>query len=457
MWRAAEAPRGDRPPPSIRGRVTHTLLVISWAWGVLIAAVVWQVVGHEVDELMDQGLRESAEVFHGVIGRLPVEAQRPGTVTEHTDYEEHLVWQLVDPLSGRVLVRSHRAPETAIIRAHTAETTTSSDGQWRVVTLAMRHTPDRFLLVAQNMGERHDARQEVVLYTMLSALLLGGLAVLALRARMRRELQPLADYSQAVQAFDPMSPATVPAGAGRAELLPIEHAVRELGERLAHRVRSERAFAAHAAHALRTPLAGMDVQLAMALREAPEALRPRLAHMRQASTRLTRVVQALLSMFRSGLGPQRQWVVLTDLLSSLPTSHLQVVCEGETTCHADPDLLAAVLMNLLDNAQRHGARQVVLRLSRGQGVTCLALCDDGEGCDVPTRDRLRSALAQQDQGPGGLNGLGLVLADLVVRAHDGRLELPEVTQGFVVRLCWPDAGQGSPSDTPISRAVTSSG
>jgi signal transduction histidine kinase len=452
-----ETGQGARLLPSIRGRVTHTLLVISWVWGVLIAAVVWQVVGHEVDELMDQGLRESAEVFHGVIGRLPIDAQRPGAVSEHTDYEEHLVWQLVDPRSGQVLVRSHRAPEIPIVRAHTAETTTSHDGQWRAVTLAMRHTPDRFLLVAQSMGERHDARQEVVLYTMLSALLLGGLAALALRVRMQQELQPLANFSRAVQAFDPMLPGTVPAGAGRAELLPMEDAVRDLGERLARRVRSERAFAAHAAHALRTPLAGMDVQLAMALKEAPEMLRPRLVHMRQASMRLTRVVQALLSMFRSGLGPQRQWVVLTDLLASLPTSGMQVVCEGEATCHADPDLLAAVLMNLLDNAQRHGARQVVLRLTRGHGLTRLEVCDDGAGCDNPTRERLRTALAQQDQDCAGLSGLGLALADLVVRAHGGRLALPDVTQGFVVSLCWPDGGQVSPSDTPISRAVTSNG
>ena len=77
-------------------------------------------------------------------------------------------------------------------------------------------------------------------------------------------------------------------------------AISALGERLARRVANERAFSAHAAHALRTPLAGIDTQLAVAQREAPASLQPRLARVREAAGRLTRVVSALLALFRSG-------------------------------------------------------------------------------------------------------------------------------------------------------------
>jgi len=45
-------------------------------------------------------------------------------------------------------------------------------------------------------------------------------------------------------------------------------------------VAAERAFNAHAAHALRTPLAGLDAQIAVALREAPEPLQGRLERIR---------------------------------------------------------------------------------------------------------------------------------------------------------------------------------
>ncbi|MFW9595339.1 MAG: hypothetical protein ACMV1D_07550, partial [Macromonas sp.] len=57
------------PPalPSIRHRVTRTLLWMSLCSCVLVGAVVWRVVGHEINELMDQGLRESAEIIHNVL------------------------------------------------------------------------------------------------------------------------------------------------------------------------------------------------------------------------------------------------------------------------------------------------------------------------------------------------------------------------------------------------------
>ncbi|MFO1266659.1 MAG: histidine kinase dimerization/phospho-acceptor domain-containing protein [Rubrivivax sp.] len=72
------------------------------------------------------------------------------------------------------------------------------------------------------------------------------------------------------------------------------------GARLAANAAAERAFSAHAAHALRTPLAGLEAQLAVAQREAPPALQGRLARMRGATTRLSHVVTALLALFRSG-------------------------------------------------------------------------------------------------------------------------------------------------------------
>ena len=58
-----------------------------------------------------------------------------------------------------------------------------------------------------------------------------------------------------------------------------------LAGRLARRVSQERAFAAHAAHTLRTPLAGIDAQRAAAVREAPAALQARPQRVRAAGGR----------------------------------------------------------------------------------------------------------------------------------------------------------------------------
>ena len=61
----------------------------------------------------------------------------------------------------------------------------------------------------------------------------------------------------------------------------------------------------------------------------------------------------------------------------LPTSKPSV--EPPASVDADPDLLAAALLNLLDNALRHGASRVVVSVPR-PGV--VRLHDDGPGRHV---------------------------------------------------------------------------
>jgi signal transduction histidine kinase len=256
------------PHPSIRRRVTRTLLVGSVLWGALITAAVWWVIGHEIDELMDYRLRESAEMFQHILAIAPDGGREQAIPQEHAEYEDYLVWQLVDRDTGAVLRRSHKAPAAALRTEAGAGFHNTADGRWRLVTLDFDQVPRNFLLVAQSEWERSEARAEATLYTLGSALLMGILANLLTNWRMHRELRPLIELSTAVQRYDPLRPATAPNSSSRAELEPIEQAVRDLGQRLARRIVSERAFTAHAAHALRTPLAGMDAQLAIALKEA---------------------------------------------------------------------------------------------------------------------------------------------------------------------------------------------
>jgi hypothetical protein len=47
-------------------------------------------------------------------------------------------------------------------------------------------------------------------------------------------------------------------------------------------------------------------------------------------------------------------------------------------------------------------------------------------------------------------GLGLMLADLVARAHGGTLALPPVEAGFAVEMSFAAAAPRTPSPTPPS-------
>jgi signal transduction histidine kinase len=254
----------------------------------------------------------------------------------------------------------------------------------------------------------------------------------------------------------------------REEFRPIRDAIDDLGARLAVRVRNERAFTAHAAHALRTPLAGMDAQLAVALRECAREQQPRLQRVREAAGRFARVVSALLTLFRSGAELHRQPIEVAALLARMPVEGLEVrVADAERAwrVHADPDLLAAALANLFDNALRHGARCVVVEGMAGVGDG-LRLSDDGPGIDDVHRQALQSALDREDYT--ALTGLGFILSDLVARAHGGRLWLGRAASGglcvemtFTFTSCasparnWPPHAAPAPRSAPASPPAAS--
>lgn len=430
--------------PSIRQRITRTLLGLSLVWGGLVAGVLWGVVGHEIDELMDQGLRESGEALHSVLAATwpQVRSVEPEPMQDPS-YEAHMVWQVVDTANGAVVLRSHLAPTTALLTPGHARPQASDDGRWRVLTIGKPLAPGVLFLIAQSEDERARARTEAVLFTLLGALVIGALSARLLDRRLRQELEPLTALSAAVQTHDPLQADQRLPAPQRAELAPMVQSIQGLGQRLAQRVASERAFTAHAAHALRTPLAGIDAQLAIALKQAPPELQARLVRTRAASNRLGLVMQALLAMFRSGREAQRQTVSLATLLTPWPAERLPVTTQGLETVDADPELLAAALMNLLDNATQHGATQATLQAdgSASMGYR-LRLQDNGSGCAPEQRAHLRQALQAHDHQPEtGLRGLGLILADLVMQAHGGTVQLPDVPAGFAVELCWPSAAQ----------------
>jgi len=458
--------------PSLRKRLSRFVLLLALTWVALATVVLALWVRQEVFELLDDGLVAASGALAVVL--LPrsseptpgaasptTRAMAPGQGSETAGArdaarksgdvgnvgdvgdigkrgdkrragETPFAWQLVDA-QGQVLQHSPQAPMRPLTE-RLSSGLSDGPGGWRV------HARDlgdgRWLLVGQAASERSEDSLEVALGTIGVALFVSLAGLAWLRWRLDRETQPLADLGQVLGRYDPMkADAALPPPALR-ELVPVHEAVQELGRRLAEHAAAERAFSAHAAHALRTPLAGLDAQLAVAQREAPTGeLQARLARMRGATARLSRVVGALLALFRSSGELRRAPVDVDALLARVPLEGLVVdLANPAARPRADSDLLAAALMNLLDNAVRHGAHRVRVSVHDDH----ITLADDGPGVSGERLEQLRQALAREDAGLGvpeqALTGLGLVLADRVARVHGGRLELLTVEQGFAVRV-----------------------
>ena len=422
----------SRAPPSIRTRLANALAAWSMVWGLAVGVAVWLAAANEVDELLDDGLQSSAELLAAIAGNAdaqgtdgPISAAPPAAGAAL----ERFAWQVV-ARDGTVRMHSSRAPVTPWLKTPSAGF--SNTAGWRLFGLALA-ADGRMLYAAQTFEERQEVRAEAALSAVAAALAVGLLGHVWLRMQVRRELEPLQTLSDRLRRLD--VDAAVESGdrnlgpAERRELQPVHQALEGLMQRLAVRMATERAFSAHAAHALRTPLAGIDAQLAVALRESPPALAARLQRVRDAAARLQGVVAALLGLFRTGSPLAAAPVDVAQLLARLPAAGLQVQVAAPATVTADADLLAAALGNLLDNALRHGARQVAVRVT---APGRLRLDDDGPGVPPLRRQQLQAALTAQAYD--GVTGLGLMLADRVARAHGGRLTLPASERGFAVEL-----------------------
>jgi len=416
--------------PSIRARLANALAAWVIAWGLAVGAAVWLAATSEVDELLDEALQTSGELLAGLMRSsergLPAgEVAAPDTGTP----TGHFAWQVV-AADGRVAARSPRAPATAW--RDTPSPGLFDTAQWRVNGVPLGAGGDT-LYVAQSRTERREARAEVAQGVVLAAFAVGLLGHAWLRARVKVELRPLQSLSERLQAWDVDAPGALQPGAlgtpERQELVPVHRAMTAATQQLAVRLANEQAFTAHAAHSLRTPLAGIDAQLAVALRDCPAPWRERVQQARDAAARLQGVVAALLGLFRSAQKLQLADVDLADLVHRLPAARLRVSVAPGLRLRADPDLLAAALLNLIDNAQRHGAGAVAIEARAPRG---LVLHDDGPGVSAPRRALLQAAI--DGQRYEGVTGLGLMLADRVARAHGGSLRLLEVARGFAVEL-----------------------
>lgn len=441
------------PLPSLKKELIRSLTLISALWLAAVFLTMAFVVRDEVNELMDNALQESAEVIYGILvihnSDLPLDGRH---VLPAPSHEERLVWQVVNN-TQHVVLRSHKAPEAPLLQTFKPGFG-NAPGQWRVYAMQMPN-PTQMLYVGQQTAERVESRIEAIATVGIAGLMVGLAGAFWMRQRMLRALRPLRDLSEQIKLYDPMNPQTRLAAPTRQEFVDVQEAISDLGVRLARRVEGEQAFAAHAAHALRTPLAGMDAQLAVALKEASDAARPRLQRTRDAVVRLKRVVTSLLALFRTGADLDVQAVNLPELVSRLPVEGLLIHASQTGDLRADPNLLAAALVNLLDNALRYGAHACWVS-SRVDGTTqFVTLHDDGPGLSPQRCAELQHSADQPVDA--AFAGLGLKLAALVARAHNGRLLIGQDAQnhllpptGFTITLVlWSDESEGKAPKVPV--------
>jgi two-component system sensor histidine kinase TctE len=217
------------------------------------------------------------------------------------------------------------------------------------------------------------------------------------------------------------------------EIEPLVTHTNDLLARLNESIAAQRRFVGHAAHQLRTPLAGLKLESELMLaRSLPDDVRARAERIKAVSDRMIRVGQQLLVLARADptARPQDSFVGV-DLCEWVQTSgaewipktraaRIELVLNAPATpvlIDADPLLLDELLGNLIDNAIRYGAAGGVITLNVGANPPTLTVEDNGPGIPAHEHERVFEAFYRSpDATPGG-SGLGLAIVREIAHSH----------------------------------------
>lgn len=337
---------------------------------------------------------------------------------------------------------------------------------WVVASMV---APGTFHSHLQHAGVGHTAAETIhverafndsLLIALGVALVTSVLMALGVTAYFTRRVQrsTAAVAESAVDIASGQYRARVPSPGLGSEFDQLATTINELAERLGDVETTRRRILADLAHEMRTPLASIEAHLEAVedgVRELDEAT---LAVLHSDTSRLQRLAEDISAVSQAEEGRLESRPVPTmagTLLESAAAAArdafdakgVALLVDADTVAGpvlVDPQRMAQVLGNLLDNALRHTPPGGTVKLTVGQPDRRwveLNVGDTGEGIDpahLPhVFERFYRADAARARSRGG-SGIGLTISRALVEAHGGRLSASSEGLGagatFTVRL-----------------------
>jgi len=227
-------------------------------------------------------------------------------------------------------------------------------------------------------------------------------------------------------------------GPPRDELTELADTLDRMLDRIAQAILTERRLTDEVAHELRTPLTVIrsEAQLAQLGGAAPAES---LAAIVAATDRMTASIETMLAVARSAHADDSGCAIgdVVDQLVAHGSARDEVKVVDETTTRTDPvaaplRVVAAAAVPLLDNAVRHAASTVRLRVTGERRRVLLHVVDDGEGVAPEHRRAIfEPGHSTRDDGAG----LGLALARRLAHSVGGEITEQGAGHGhFVLAL-----------------------
>jgi two-component system sensor histidine kinase TctE len=274
-----------------------------------------------------------------------------------------------------------------------------------------------------------------------------------------RGLQPLFDLQAAVSKRSYLDLSSIEMPDVPTEVMILVNSVNSLMRQLESVLSAQNRFIADAAHQLRTPLAGAQAQLELALLESnPEQHQQLLERVSESMERLSHTITQLLSLARNQQDATHNMVmnpvnlnqiaqeITTDMVPTAIKKGLDLGFEADTQSMmilGDSKRLKEMLYNLVDNAVLYtpAGGKVTVKIQREAGEIVLSVIDNGPGIPKDEREKVFERFHRiMGSGHEG-SGLGLAIVMEIVQLHQANIEISDepLKKGLNIQVSFAEA------------------
>ena len=298
--------------------------------------------------------------------------------------------------------------------------------------------------VTETRTKREIMALEIIEEMLIPQILIMLVTALVIFLSIKRSLLPLNQLrdSLANRSHEDLSP--VATNHAPQEVIPLLDEMNGLMRRVKDGVDFQKAFIADASHQLRTPIAVLQNQVELALREpVSKQVEHSLENISASARHLSRLVQQLLTLARIEPSTESNYpfeeVNLTRLVQSVTSEWVprsldrQIDLGFEAKTNQDMMILGNAFMlkemlsNLIDNALFYTPQggEVTVKLSNEAADVVLEVMDNGIGIAPEERERVFNRFYRVADNTGEGCGLGLAIVKEIVLAHHAGISIKD--------------------------------
>ncbi len=385
----------------------------------------------------------------------------------------------IDNSKGQFILGDERVPAVRIDSAPESGAVSFRDGELggrpvRIATLIrnVEGAPERAVLqMTETLDKREAMSTEIIKGVVVPQILVIPLSIMLIWLGLRNGLAPLRRLraqmaTRKVDDVRPLDAADAPAEVGA-----LIASFNELLVRIERSNSAHKRFIANAAHQLRTPLAGIQTQTELALRqhatETDPATRAALERIAAGTAKSTHLITQLLILARAEADSNESLKfetvdlgsaigsVIAEAYASAAAKGIDLGLEApaeKISMRAHPMLFEEMLSNLVDNAIRYtgGGGRVTVRFSNPAAPT-IDVEDDGIGIPEGERPMVFERFFRGGNTGETGTGIGLAIVKEIVTRHGASIVIltPNSGKGTLMRVRFPGGknvvGAGSPT------------